>query len=90
MKRIASLCLALGLALSLGGVAAAQQEDEDRQRRVIYRPVTEIDMGETDVQGVLKGPHLEYLPEQGAPVFNPLIKLREDFDPEILQSVHEL
>lgn len=94
MKRALSLCLALTFALTLSGVAIAQQQDDDddddRDRRVIYRPVTNIDFGEKDIEGVLKRPHIKLLHGDNAPVFDPLMRLRTDFDREILGSVHEL
>jgi hypothetical protein len=91
MKRALSLCLALTFALTLSGVAFAQQsDDDDRERRTIYRPVTNIDFGEKDIEGVLKGPHIKLLRGDDAPVFDPLMRVRTDFNREILGSVHEL
>ena len=92
MKRVLSLCLALTFALTLSGLAFAQQQDgdDDRDRRVIYRPVTNIDFGEKDIEGVLKRPHIKLLHGDTAPVFDPLMRLRTDFDREILGLVHEL
>jgi len=92
MRRALALCLALGFALTLSGVAFAQQQDDDDEdrRRIYYRPVTNIDFGEKDIQGVLQGPPVKFIRGDEAPVFDPLMKTREHFNREIMQSVHEL
>ena len=79
------LLLAAGMALT-GSVAFAQDED----RKVIYKDKTEIDFEDVDVEGDLKKPHGAYLLDRRRGNFNPLIKIRTDFNDQILRSVDEV
>ncbi len=87
MKRVLAICLALTFSLGLATVAVAQDEDD---RRIIYKKKTEIDFEDVSVEGELKKPHGAYLLDKRQATFNPLIKLRTDFNPEMYQSVHEI
>lgn len=75
----------LGL-LSTG--AFAQDEDEDR--KVVYKERTEIDFEGLDVSGELVKPSGALLLDRKKASFNPLIKLRTNFDEEMAQSVDEV
>ncbi len=88
MSKVLALFLAAGFAFGLASVASAQDDDEDR--RVIYKSRTEIDFEDVSVEGELKKPHGAYLLDKRQATFNPLIKLRTDFNPEMYQSVHEI
>ena len=87
MRRLLVLCLALGFAVGFASVAVAQEDDN---RRIIYKKKTEIDFEDVSVDGELKKPHGAYLLDKRQATFNPLIKLRTDFNPEMYQSVHEI
>ncbi len=87
MKRVLAICLALMFSLGLTTVAVAQDDDD---RRIIYKKKTEIDFEDVSVEGELKKPHGAYLLDKRQATFNPLIKLRTDFNPEMYQSVHEI
>jgi len=87
MRRFIAISLALAFALGFSSMALAQ-DDEDR--RVIYKSKTEIDFEDVSVEGELKKPHGAYLLDKRQATFNPLIKLRTDFNPEMYQSVHEI
>ena len=90
MKKVLALCLAMGFALGPVSIAVAQDDMDDGGRRVIYKARTEIDFEDVSVEGELKKPHGAYLLDKRQATFNPLIKLRTDFNPEMYQSVHEI
>jgi len=66
--------------------AYAQQEGRD----VKYKSRTEIDFEGVDVTGQLVKPQGALLLDRKRASFNPLIKLRSDFNPEISSSVTEI
>jgi hypothetical protein len=69
-------------------VSLAIAQDEDRDVR--YRSRTEIDFEGVDVTGQLVKPQGALLLDRKRASFNPLIKLRTDFNPEISNSVTEI
>jgi hypothetical protein len=70
----------------LVSLAFAQEEDRD----VKYKDRTEIDFEGVDVTGQLVKPQGALLLDRKRASFNPLIKLRADFNPEISSSVTEI
>ena len=69
-------------------VNLAYAQDEDRS--VVYRKKTEIDFEGVDVSGELVKPQGALLLDRKRASFNPLIKLRTDFNPEMSNSVSEI
>lgn len=67
-------------------LAIAQEED----RPVIYRKKTEIDFEGVDISGQLVKPQGALLLDRKRASFNPLIKLRTDFNPEMSASVTDI
>ena len=67
-------------------LALAQESSRD----VKYKSRTEIDFEGVDVTGQLVKPQGALLLDRKRASFNPLIKLRSDFDPEISNSVTEI
>jgi hypothetical protein len=65
---------------------AFAQED----RAVQYSKKTEIDFEGVDVSGELVKPQGALLLDRKRASFNPLIKLRSDFNPEMSDSVREI
>lgn len=82
-KRI--LPLLLGLLAS--GSAFAQDDDT---RQIKYKERTEIDFEGVDVSGELVKPAGALLMDVKRNQFNPLIRLRQNFDVEMRQSVDEV
>jgi len=80
MRLLLSILL---LTLSLPVLA---QED----RSVSYKERTEIDFEALDVSGEMVKPQGSLLMERKKAEFNPLIKLRTDFNPEMSQSVNDI
>jgi hypothetical protein len=75
------------LGLALPGVALAQDDDG---RRVQYKERTEIDFEGVDVSGELVKPQGSLLIDRKKAQFPPLIKLREDFNKEMKESIDEV
>ena len=78
-----ALSLATLFFVTTAGPALAQAE----QDKVIYKKVTEIDMTGIEVQATVEKPLGAVVNETRRPQFNPMIKLRKNFDAEVEQSV---
>jgi hypothetical protein len=70
--------------------AMAQDEENTDGRKVTYKQKTEIDFEGLDVNGELVKPSSALVLDRKKASFNPLIKLREDFNPEMEQSIDEV
>ena len=84
LKRIATLIAVSALA---GAPAFAQSEDD---KKVVYKERTEIDFDGVEVAGELVKPQGALLLDRKRANFNPLIKLRTNFDDEMDQSIDEV
>jgi hypothetical protein len=80
-----AICVA-SIFLIAASPALAQSQDSD----VIYKQVTEIDMGGVNVSATIVGPDGALINQRPKPQFNPMIKLRKDFDSEMERSVDEV
>jgi len=78
------------LLLTLLLSAPAHADDEDEARAVVYKQRTEIDFEGVEVQGQLVRPQGALILDRRQANFNPLIKLRTDFDDEMNKSVDEI
>ena len=76
------------LLLLLSGIAYA--DDTKEEPKVVYKQKTEIDFEGVEVEGELVKPQGSLLLERKHAKFNPMIKLRTDFDDEMDQSVKEI
>jgi len=74
--------------LLVAGTWAGDDGDEDR--KIIYRQKTEVDFEGLEVEAHLVKPQGSLVLERQRASFNPLIKLRKDFNAEIEQSVDEI
>jgi hypothetical protein len=70
-------------------VAYAGDEEED-SRKVVYKQKTEIDFEGLEVEGVLQKPQSALVIERRSASFNPLIKLRTDFNDKIEENTDEI
>jgi len=79
-------------AILLSGPAYADddREESSEPREVVYKQRTEIDFEGLEIQGELVKPQGALLLERQRASFNPLIKLRTDFDDEMEQSVDQI
>lgn len=82
--------LVLLLPLLASDSARAADDDEASDRKVVYRQKTEIDFEGLDVEASLVKPQGALVLERKQASFNPLIKLRKDFNAEIDQSTDEI
>jgi hypothetical protein len=63
---------------------------QDNDRQIRYKEKTEIDFEGVDVTGQLVKPQGALLLDRKRASFNPLIKLRTDFNQEMSDSVTEI
>jgi len=76
--------LLIGFALLVMGSATAWAQD------VVYQKHTVVDFGDDTIDGNLTKPDGQYLESQKRLRHQRLIKVRENFRTEILQSIHGL
>ena len=67
---------------------ADDTEEPTQERRVVYKQRTEIDFEGIEVEGTLVRPQGALILDRTAGSFNPLIRLRMDFEPELNNSVN--
>lgn len=79
--------LALAIA-AMAFSAPALAQDDDGDRKIQYKQRTEIDFEGVEVAGELVKPQGALLLDRKRANFNPLIKLRPDFNEEMDQSVN--
>lgn len=90
MRSLRHLVVATAL-LSISGTAFAQDEEGgEGAPKVIYKERTEVDFEGVEVAGELVKPQGALLLDRKRASFNPLIKLRADFNSEMSQSVDEV
>lgn len=82
--------LVFAVGLSASGAAFAQEVDAESGRQIKYKERTEIDFEGVDVTGELVKPQGQLLLDRRKAEFNPLIKLRPNFDEEMKASVDEI
>jgi hypothetical protein len=63
---------------------------DDEEQKVVYRQKTEIDFEDLEIEGTLQKPQSALVLERKKANFNPLVKLRTDWNEEIDQSVDEV
>ena len=72
----------------LSGVAYA--DDKEEEPKVIYKQRTEIDFEGVEIEGELVKPQGSLVLDRRHAKFNPMIRLRTDFDDEMDKSVQEI
>ena len=78
------------LILSLLFPFPANAQERGDNERIIYKQRTEIDFEGVDIQGELVKPQGTLLLDRRAASFNPLIKLRENWNLEIKESIRTM
>ena len=78
------------LILFLISSVAYADESKEQEPKEVYKQRTEIDFEGVEVDGTLVKPQGSLLLERKHAKFNPMIKLRTDFDDEMEQSVKEI
>ena len=87
MKRAFTIPLVVVLSLVFAAPIALAQSDEPEVR---YRKKTEIDFEDVSIDGELKKPHGAYLLDKRQSSFNPLIRLKDNFSQEMVDSVNQV
>lgn len=86
-----AMLLFVGTFLALPAFAQSEGEvDADTGRSIKYKERTEIDFEGVDVTGELVKPNGTLLLDRRKANFNPLIRLRENWNEEMKQSVDEI
>lgn len=85
-RLVAALAVFAAVALS-AEAAMAQDAPGDK---VVYKKKTTIDFSDTVIEGDLMKPEGSYVVSRKASKFSTLIRLRENFVPELLASPNEL
>ena len=85
-----TLSLFVALILSAFVAAPALAQDGEDTANVRYKKKTEIDFEDVSVDGELKKPHGAYLLDKRQSSFNPLIRLKENFNEEMVNSVNQV
>ena len=80
----------LSLFLLLSSTAMAQSQYDDDGNRIVYERETVIDFESMDVSGELVRPEGSMILDRRRASFNPLIRLRTDFNEEMAESVDEV
>ena len=92
MKRLASTVVAA--AALWAGPAVAQEKDEvkviQEEDKTVFRKKTVIDFTDVTVEGELTKPEGSYLLNRKKTDFKSLIKVRDNFNPELQKSVDNL
>ena len=65
-------------------------DDDSGDRKVVYKQKTEIDFEDLEIEGILQKPQSALVLERKKASFNPLVKLRADWNNEIEESTDEV
>ena len=68
----------------------AWAEDPEPEPKIVYKQKTEIDFEGIELEGEIIKPQGALVLDRQTAAFNPLIKLRTDFDKEMELSVQEI
>ena len=71
-------------------LSLAYADDPKEEPKVVYKQRTEIDFEGVEIEGELVKPQGSLVLDRRHAKFNPMIKLRTDFDDEMDKSVHEI
>ncbi len=88
MRRLFAVLLTVMVSFAFAVPVMAQDDSSDANVR--YKKKTEIDFEDVSVDGELKKPHGAYLLDKRQSSFNPLIRLKENFNEEMLNSVNQV
>lgn len=85
-----SMTVRLATVLTFGMISSTAFAQDEDDRKVVYKQKTEIDFEGLEVAGELVKPQGALLLDRKRANFNPLIRLRTDFNEEMAQSVDEI
>jgi len=76
--------------ISLLLLASIARGADDENDRVVYKSKTEIDFEDLEIEGVLQKPQSALILDRKKASFNPLIRIRTDWNDSIERSVDEI
>ena len=69
---------------------AKAADDEEQDRKVVYKQKTEIDFESLDVEATIQKPSSSLILERKQASFNPLVKIRSDWTDLMDESIDEV
>jgi len=90
MSRQRRFIFAITIPFAFVSTSAMAQEVDEQGRKIIYKQKTEIDFEGLEMSGELVKPQGALLLDRKRASFNPLIRLRTDFNEEMAESVDEV
>lgn len=95
MRFTIKLCVMMGVLLGTVSLAAAQDTDEDvivdpNNPGVVYKKKTEFDFEDDVVEGSFVRPEGDYIDSRRGGRYSSLIRIRENFVPEMLKSAEDI
>ncbi|MHB8418526.1 MAG: hypothetical protein ACYDCL_10650 [Myxococcales bacterium] len=87
-----ALAVVSGSLLATSGTAVAQDDEKvvHEADKTVYKKKTVIDFNDVTLEGDLTKPEGSYILNRRATKFGSLIKLRDNFNPELQKSVDNL
>jgi len=82
--------LIASLVFSIGATAFAQDKAEKSNGKTEYKKKTSYDFEDDVVEGELLKPEGDFVGSRPKPKQSSLIKIREDFVPEMVKSVNDI
>ncbi len=90
MNRYVAALLIAGAIVGTSGVASAADRVIQEEDRVVYKKKTVVDFGDVTVEGELTKPDGQYVLNRKRTKFSSLIRMRDNFLPELQKSVDNL
>jgi len=88
MKKLLIIAGILSILIVFSAESYAQESGSGD--KVVYKQKTIIDFSDVTIQGELKKPDGSYISSRKEAQFGRLIKVRENFEPELFKSVDKL
>jgi hypothetical protein len=95
MRFTIKLCVMMGVLLGTVSLASAQDTDDDvivdpNNPGVVYKKKTEFDFEDDVVEGSFVRPEGDYIDSRRGGRYSSLIRIRENFVPEMLKSAEDI
>lgn len=90
MNRYVAALLIAGAIVGTSSVASAADTVIQESDRVVYKKKTVVDFGDVTLEGELTKPEGSYLLNRKRTKFSSLIRMRDNFLPELQKSVDNL
>ncbi|MBW1809555.1 MAG: hypothetical protein JRJ87_15280 [Deltaproteobacteria bacterium] len=89
-KLLLGALIATGLILGTSSMVMAQEEATEGETTTMYKKTTIIDFSDVTITGELTKPEGSYLMNKKKANFNLLIRVRDNFLPEMIKTVDNL